>query len=93
MTFNLLLVYFSFVITEEQKYKAYTYNITGFALMSPLGKVFLNYISLFKEIGPEWFIFNFLLSLFLFFVGLTFVDHGRSILREKRRYFNADRSS
>ena len=82
------------MITEERKYKAYTLNIAGFALMTPLGKVSLEYIHMFREFGPVWFIFNVLLSLFLFIAGLTFVDYGRNLLKEKRRYFDAtDRSS
>ena len=94
MVFNLHIVYFFFVITEEQKYKAYTLNFAGFAMMTPLGKVVLDYVSVFRELGLGWFIFNVLLSLFLFITGLTFVDHGRSILVGKRRYTNAaDRSS
>ena len=78
--------------TDEQKYKAYTFNIAGFALMTPLGKVFLDYVSLFRELGLILFIINFIISLLLFIGGLTFVEHGRNILQERRKHPNADRS-
>ena len=73
-----------FVITEEQRYKAYTYNIAGFALMTPVGKIVLNYMEIFKETGPIMFIINSLVALFLFTLGLTFIEIGRSILYIKR---------
>ena len=82
-----------FVITEEQKYRAYTFNIAGFAMMTPLGKVVLDYVPIFRELGLGWFIFNVLLSLFLFIAGLTFIEHGRNMLEERRRYIDANKSS
>lgn len=81
------------MVTEERRYKAYTLNIAGFALMTPLGKVFLDYVGIFKEIGLGWFIFNFVFSVFFFLVGLTFVDRGRSILEERRRVTDTDGTS
>ncbi len=68
------------MITEEQKYKAYTYNIAGFALMTPLGKIVIDYIEIFKEVGPIMFGINLFIAFLLFLAGLTFIDMGRSIL-------------
>ena len=82
-----------FVIIEEQKYKAYTYNVAGFAMMTPLGKIVLDYYEILQMTGPIVFVINFLVSIFLFIAGLTFIELGRSILDEKRRHFNANRSS
>ena len=71
------------MITEEQRCRAYTINIAGFALMTPLGKIVLEYASLFKEMGLILFFLNVFISGILFIFGLTFVDHGRSILNER----------
>lgn len=68
------------MITEEQRYRAYTYNIAGFALMTPLGKVVMDYINIFKEIGLVMFVINLLIAFLLFLAGLTFIEIGRSIL-------------
>jgi|GEM_PF-1751382 len=73
------------MITEEQRYRAYTLSIAGFALMTPLGKVFLEYFYIFREYGPILFFINLVISALLFLAGLTFVDHGRSILSERRK--------
>ena len=82
-----------FVTTEEQRYKAYSFNIAGFAMMTPLGKIVLDYVPIFRELGLGWFVFNVFLSLFLFIAGLTFVEHGRTMLEERRRYIDANKSS
>ena len=74
------------MITEEQKYKAYTYNIAGFALMTPLGKIVLDYAALFKQMDLYVFVFNSFLALLLFCCGLTSIEVGRRILDTRRRY-------
>ena len=73
------------MITEEEKYKAYTFNFAGFALMTPAGKVVLDFSELFKTVGLSWVIFHGTVSILLFLLGLTFIKIGRSILHERRR--------
>ena len=71
------------MITEEQKYRAYTLNIAGFALMTPFGKIVLDFAELIKNVGPGWFLAHVVVSIFLFVWGLTWIERGYSILDEK----------
>lgn len=73
-----------YVITEEQKYRAYTFNIAGFALMTPAGKVVLDFANIIKDLGYIGFFAYVLTSLLLFILGLTFIELGRSILNTRR---------
>ena len=72
------------MVTEEDKYRAYTYNIAAFACMAPLGKIFLENVKLFNDIGPIGFILSFLISLPLFIIGLTLLELGRRLLSRRR---------
>lgn len=71
------------VITEEQKYRAFTFNVAGFALMTPLGKVVLDFSDLIKNYGLDWFFAHIVISALLFLWGLTCIEKGRSILYRK----------
>ena len=72
------------MITEEDKYRAYTYNISAFAFMSPLGKMFLENVKLFHELGPIGLGLSFLISLPLFIIGLTLLELGRRLLSRRK---------
>ena len=72
------------MITEEDKYRAYTYNIAAFACMAPLGKIFLENVKLFNELGPIGFIVDCLISLPLFILGLTLLEIGRRLLSRRK---------
>lgn len=65
---------------ENKKYRANTFSIAGFALMTPLGAIFIDFVRLIMDIGPIWFIVQVVISLGLFFVGLTFLEVGRNIM-------------
>ena len=67
--------------TERQKYKAYTLNIAGFALMAPLGKIFVQPEVIFK-FDPVWLLVFVIVSLTLLMVGIIFVGRGCDILDE-----------
>ena len=73
---------FFLMITEERKYRAYTFNIGGFALITPLGKIILEPSMLTNQIWiiPPlvYIIFCILLAL----VGLWSIAFGRDILDE-----------
>jgi len=73
------------VITEEQKYRAYTFNIAGFALMTPLARIVADPLATFKEYGLNGFIVFFIFCLFLFFAGIVFISIGRGILDTYRK--------
>ena len=74
------------MITEEQKYKAYVLSIAGFALMTPFGKLWLDFYEIVRNIGIGGFVGYTLICGGFFVVGLTFIEHGRSMLIEKRKY-------
>ena len=76
------------MLSSENKFRAETLRIAGIALMTPLGRLVLENIKLFNDIGSGWFYFNFVISLGLFIVGLTFVERGRGILYTYRRFKN-----
>lgn len=66
------------MISEDKKYLADVYKLSGFALMSPLGRfilflsdVFLNY----KELKPILIIHLFI-SLVLFLCGMIMIQKG-----------------
>jgi hypothetical protein len=65
---------------ENKKYRANTFNIAGFALMTPLGAIFIDFVRLCKDIGPVWFIIQFVISFGLFIAGLTCLEIGRNIM-------------
>ncbi len=73
------------MLTEEDKYRAYTFNFIGFAVMTPFGKIVLENVKCFNELGPVWFLINLFGSLCLLLWGLTLVEQGRTILDKYRR--------
>ena len=73
------------MVTEEDKYRAYTFNIAGFAVMTPFGRLVFENVKLFHELGPVWFLINLFGSICLFIWGLTLVEQGRTILDKYRR--------
>ena len=72
------------MISEEDKYKAYTFNFAGFASITPFGKLVLENIKLFNDFGFAWFVIYCLASVFLLIAGLTFLEIGRSILCRRK---------
>lgn len=74
------------MITEEQKYKAYILSIAGFALMTPFGKLWLDFYEIVRNIGIGGFVGYTLICGCLFLGGLILVEHGRSMLIEKRKF-------
>ena len=74
------------MITEEDKYRAYTFNFIGFAIMTPFGRLVLENVKLFNELGPLWFLINLFASICLCVWGLTLVEQGRTILDKHRRF-------
>ena len=68
------------MISEDQQYRAEVFKIAGFALMTPLGRIVIDYIEIFKQIGPLMFGINLFIAFLLFLVGLTFIEMGRNIL-------------
>ena len=71
--------------TEPQKYRAYTFNIAGFALISPSGRIFFEPVALFKECGPILFFVYIIISLGLALLGLILLLKGYDILDLEER--------
>jgi len=71
--------------TKEYEYKAQAFQIAGFALMTPLGRIFLQPTTVFKEFNLFGFIIYLVFSFLIFLVGFIFIEQGRAILEEKRK--------
>lgn len=69
--------------TEEQKYRAYTFNISGFALMTPFGKICLDPLTFFKQYELVGSVIYILISFGLFISGFMLIEFGRDILYKK----------
>lgn len=68
---------------ESTKYKAYTYNVGGFALMSPAGRLVLDAINVFQDFKPSAFIIAYLvLCLILMALGYLCIVIGHDILEK-----------
>ncbi|MBI3591316.1 MAG: hypothetical protein HY094_08085 [Candidatus Melainabacteria bacterium] len=74
------------MITEEDKYRAYTFNFIGFAVITPFGRIVLENVKSFHELGLVWFLINLFGSICLLIWGLTLVEQRRSILDKPRRF-------
>lgn len=48
--------------------------------MTPLGAIVIDFVRLFQDIGPIWFIVQILTASILFYVGLTCLEVGRRIM-------------
>ena len=69
------------MITEEQKYRAYTFNFAGFALITPSGKLILDALDMYKDFELSIFSIGYILFCFgLSIVGLWSIARGRDIL-------------
>lgn len=68
------------MVAENKKYTAYSYNIAGFALITPIGKIVLEPISTFNEFGLTPFIYYSVVCILLAIIGFCLVIHGRGIL-------------
>ena len=73
------------MIKEIDRYSAEIFKISGFALMSPLGRVVIQPSVVFTEFGLKGFIFYSIFSLFLFFIGIIILIKGYDILDKEWR--------
>ena len=83
------LVYFVFMVREQEKYVAYSFNIAGFALVSPLGKIILDALEIYEGFRLSWFFIGYIVfCTLLAIIGVWSIFYGRGILnleREKKR--------
>ena len=67
-----------------QKYRATMFQLGGFALMSPLGKIILNALDFsLKDLFTVKFTIYFLIAFLLFCVGIIFMARGLNVLEGK----------
>ena len=69
------------MINEEKKYLAYTFNVAGFAFVTPIGKIVLEPISTFNQFGFKGFIFYLIFCLVLGGVGIISIILGKDIIK------------
>ena len=68
--------------SEQQKYRAYTYNIAGFALITPFGRLILDPITtaqIFEKFGPLIFAGYIFLCILFAMAGFKSISIGRDI--------------
>ena len=68
------------MVLERQKYSAYTFNVAGFALMSPMGRLFLQPLEVYKEYGIIMLIIYSIICFGLFLFGMILILKGFEIL-------------
>ena len=68
------------MVTKEHEYMAQALQVTGFALMTPFGKIILDPISTFSSFGETFFFYYLLASLILMIIGFICIQRGRAIL-------------
>ena len=64
------------MITEEQKYRSEIFKISGFATMSPFGRLFLQPIEIFTTYGTMASVCYIIISVGLFLIGLLLILKG-----------------
>lgn len=68
--------------SEGDKYRAQTFNISGFALMSLLGKILMQPLETFNEYGLIGFICYTIFCAVLFICGFLLIQRGYEITEE-----------
>ncbi len=68
------------MITKEHEYMAQAFQIAGFAMMTPFGKIALDPISTFNSFGETFFFYYLLASLIFAVIGFISIERGRAIL-------------
>ena len=68
------------MITKEHEYMTQARQISGFAMMTPFGKIILDPISTFNSVGEAFFFYYLLASLILMIMGCVSIQRGRDIL-------------
>lgn len=71
-------------IEKAREYRARTCNFAGFALMAPLGHIFIDPVTIFNQMGLIGFIFYYFVCFSFFFIGLCLIEIGRDILYNRR---------
>jgi len=71
-------------LEKERDYRAWTFNISGFALMTPLGHIFMDPIYIFTKFMLIWGSIYFISCLISFICGLYLIEAGRDILYKRR---------
>ena len=67
---------------EADKYRAQLFQVSGLALMTPVGKIYLSLLDIgLKDLTLKFF-FYFLTSLFLVYLGIILIMRGFEILEE-----------
>ena len=76
MVLRLTLVEFLPMISEGEKYRAQSFNISGFALMSLFGRIVMQPLETFKEYGLIGFICYTITSIMFFIFGVILIQMG-----------------
>lgn len=73
------------MVTDKDKYRAQFFQICAFALMTPLGKIFLDLREMSFEDFNMWLLGYFMLALFFFICGIILATIGIIYVEEEGR--------
>ena len=73
------------MIDELDKYRVEIFKIAGFAMMTPLGRIFVQPTVVFNEFKPVWFFIYLLISFGLGTIGFMLILKGSDILYGERK--------
>ena len=74
------------MITEEEKFKAETFRILGIALITPIGKIFLDPYKFVIEHNLIYVAIYLLFAIVCAIVGIIHIDFARDILYPRGVY-------
>lgn len=75
-------------MSSEEEYIAQAYQIAGFALMSPFGRMCLQPTVVFNEFNLIGFISYASFAILVFLLGVIFIEKGRVILNLRKGKVN-----
>ena len=78
------------MITDEQKFRAGTFRMFGFILLTPIGKVLLDPWIFLEEHNLMYGIIYIMIAIASGYIGLLHIERARVILdkRSKKRWMN-----
>ncbi len=76
------------MLDEIDKFRVQIFQISGFALMTPFGKIFLEPWTLFRELGIYGVASYFILTLILELFGISLILKSYDILEKNRKRNN-----
>ena len=72
------------MLNEIDKFRIQVFQISGFALMMPFGKIFLEPWTLFKELNTTGLVLYFIITSILELIGICLILKSHDILIDRK---------